>query len=191
MWPWDHLAIGYVVVSLWRRHRSGRPPRGAEAIAVVVGTQFPDLVDKPLGWGTSLLPSGHSLAHSLLVAVPLSLAVYLLGRRFDRGDVGVAFGLAYLSHLPADALYPVVLGRSPTVSFLLWPLTDLQSTPPDALAGRVLELVVQFVAFLRTPRGLAFLAAESSLLGLALLLWWRDGWPGLGPFRRFVGTWTG
>lgn len=186
MWPWDHLAVGYLVVSLWRRHRSGRPPRAPEVLAVVVGTQLPDLVDKPLGWGTSLLPSGHSLAHSLPVAVSTSLAVYLASRRFDRGDVGAAFALAYLSHLPGDVFYPLVLGRSPTASFLLWPFVDLPPSQTDALAGRVLELLVQFAAFLRTPRGLAFLFVEAALLALTVSLWRRDGWPGLGALRRFA-----
>ena len=186
MWPWDHLAIGYLVVSLWRRGRSRRPPREAEAIAVVLGSQFPDLVDKPLGWGTSLLPSGHSMAHSLPFAVPTAIAAYLITRRYGRGDVGAAFSLAYLSHMPADVLYPVVLGRSPNVGFLFWPFVEIPPSRTDALAGRVLELVVQFVAFLRTPQGFLFLVVELSLLAVAFLLWRRDGWPGVAAFARAV-----
>jgi hypothetical protein len=186
MWPWDHLAIGYLIVSLWRRGRSRRPPREAEALAVVVGSQFPDLVDKPLGWRTSLLPSGHSMAHSLPVAVPTAIAVYLIARRYDRADVGAAFSLAYLSHLPADVVYPMVLGRSPNFAFLLWPFVEIPTTQTDALAGRVLELVVEFGAFLRTPRGLIFLLLELTLLGVALLLWRWDGWPGVAALARFV-----
>ncbi len=186
MWPWDHLAVGYLVVSLWRRARSGRPPRGAEAVAVVVGSQLPDLVDKPLGWGTTLLPSGHSLAHSLPVVLPTSLAVYLISRRFNRGDVGVAFALAWLSHLPGDVFYPMVLGRSPNVAFLFWPFVDLPPSDTVALAGRVVELLVQFAAFLRTPQGVVFLLVELALLSVTLLVWWRDGWPGLGLVRRLL-----
>lgn len=186
MWPWDHLAVGYLVASLWRRGRSRRPPREAEAVAIVLGSQFPDLVDKPLGWGTSLLPSGHSLAHSLVVALPVAFVVYALSRRLGRGDVGAAFSLAYLSHLPGDVLYPVVVGRSPNVAFLFWPLVDLPASRPVPLAGRVLELFVQFLAFLQTPRGIAFLLVEATVLLVAALLWWRDGWPGLATLRRSV-----
>ena len=186
MWPWDHLAVGYLVVSLWRRWRSGRPPREAEAVAVVVGSQLPDLVDKPLGWGTTLLPSGHSLAHSLPVAIPTSIAVYLIARRFDRGDVGSSFALAYLSHLPADVFYPMVLGRSPNFAFLFWPFVDIESSGTVALAGRVVELFVQFLEFLETPEGIAFLFVEVALMLLTLLVWRRDGWPGLGVVRRIV-----
>lgn len=187
MWPWDHLAVAYLVVSLWRRGRSRRPPGEAEAIAIVIGSQLPDLIDKPLGWGTALLPSGHSLAHSLPVAVSTSLAVYVLTRQFDRGDVGAAFSLAYLSHLPGDVLYPVMIGGSPNLAFLFWPFVDLPASQTDALAGRVLELLVQFVAFLQTPRGLTFLLIELVLLTITVLLWRQDGWPGLGVVRRAVG----
>lgn len=186
MWPWDHLAVGYIVVSLWRRWRGRRPPGEAEAIAVVAGSQFPDLIDKPLGWGTTLIPSGHSLAHSLSVAVPTSVVAYLIARRFGRGDVGVAFALAYLSHLPADVVYPMVLGRSPNVAFLFWPFVDLPPSQTHALAGRVVELLVQFAAFLRTPQGVTFLLVECSLLLVTLLLWRRDGWPGVGTVCHAV-----
>ena len=49
MWPWEHLAISYLAYSLlgrlaWRRPRPLREPP-----SVTFGTQFPDLVDKPLG----------------------------------------------------------------------------------------------------------------------------------------------
>ena len=186
MWPWDHLAIGYLVVSLWRRGRSRRPPREAEAIMVVVGSQFPDLVDKPLGWRTSLLPSGHSMAHSLPFAVPIAIAAYLIARKFDRADVGTAFALAYLSHLPADVVYPMVLGRSPNFAFLFWPFVEIPPSQTNAFAGRVLELVVQFLAFLRTPQGILFLLVELSLLLFALLLWRQDGWPGVSSVYRAV-----
>ena len=186
MWPWDHLAIGYLVVSLWRRGRSRRPPGEAEAIAAVLGSQLPDLIDKPLGWRTSLLPSGHSMAHSLTVAVPTAVVVYLLARRYGRADVGAAFSLAYLVHLPADVVYPMVLGRSPNLAFLFWPFVDIPASQTGAFAGRVLELVVQFLAFLRTPQGFTFLLIELSLLGVALLLWRRDVWPGVASVVRTV-----
>lgn len=191
MWPWEHLAVAYVVVSLWRRYRSGRPPSGAEAVAAVVASQLPDLVDKPLGWGTSLLPSGTSLAHSLPGAVTTCAVVYLVSRRLGRGDVGVAFGLAYLSHLPADVIYPVILGGSPKISFLFWPVVEQPPSQTGPLAGRVLELATQFVEFLGTTRGLVFLALEAALVVFTFVLWWRDGWPILAAVRRFLAPASG
>ena len=143
-------------------------------------------MDKPLGWGTALLPSGHSLAHSLTAALPTSVGAYLIARRFGRGDVGAAFAIAYLSHLPGDVFYPMVLGGSPNVAFLFWPFVDLPASQTDALAGRVLHLLAEFAAFLGTPQGLAFLLGELTLLLVVALLWWRDGWPGLDVVRRAV-----
>lgn len=179
MWPWEHLAVGYVCLSVWRRARSGRPPDRWEALAVVVGTQLPDLVDKPLGWGTTLLPAGRSLGHSVPVAVPVVVAVVLLGDRIDRRDVAVAFAIGYLSHLPGDVVYPLAYGASFDWHFLLWPFVSLPPTDPGGIAGRVLELLVQFGTFLRTPRGLAYAALEALLLLAALFAWRRDGWPGV------------
>ena len=63
MWPWDHLAFGYVWYTLASRGWDGRPPSNAAAIALAVGTQFPDLVDKPLAWWLDVLPAGRSLGH--------------------------------------------------------------------------------------------------------------------------------
>ena len=49
MWPWEHLTIGYLAYSLLSRLAWRRPPTVGTAITVAFGTQFPDLVDKPLG----------------------------------------------------------------------------------------------------------------------------------------------
>jgi hypothetical protein len=61
MWPWEHLAVGYLLYSvscvLW-----GRYPTRIGVAALAFGTQFPDLVDKPLGWWLGVLPSGQSFA---------------------------------------------------------------------------------------------------------------------------------
>lgn len=179
MWPWDHLAIGYLAVSLWRRGQSRRPPGEAEAIAAVVGSQLPDLIDKPLGWRTSLLPSGYSLGHSLPVAVSTAVLAYLVSRHYGRGDVGAAFAIAYIVHLPADVLYPVVRGQWPNLGFLLWPFVEIPPSQTDAFAGQVVELAVEFLVFLRTPTGAVFLSLELTLLAVTFLLWRRDGYPGL------------
>ena len=189
MWPWEHLAVGYVVFSLWCRAGGHERPRVADIGAVVLGSQFPDLVDKPLGWGTTVLPSGTSLAHSLLVAVPVAVAVVAVGRRIGRSTPAVAFALAYLAHLPADVVYPMLLGGGPKVGFLLWPLVPADPTPPTAVVGRVGELFAEFLSVLGTPAGYAFLVVEITLLGTAVLLWRADGRPGIELLRhRIVGN---
>lgn len=104
MFPWEHAAVGYILVSLWARV-TGRRLDGWAALAVLVGTQFPDLVDKPLAWSFGVLPSGISMAHSILVSVPVSIVVVAVARRYGAATVGVAFALGYLSHIPADLLF--------------------------------------------------------------------------------------
>ena len=48
MWPWEHLAFGYVLYSLGVRTLRGRTPRGPPVLVLAVATQVPDLLDKPL-----------------------------------------------------------------------------------------------------------------------------------------------
>ncbi|WP_254274291.1 metal-dependent hydrolase [Haloarcula marina] len=177
VWPWEHLAVGYLCFSLLLRVR-GRRPRTMGVVAVAVGSQFPDLVDKPLGWGTTLLPSGTSLAHSLLFAVPVSILVVLATR--DRyPSAGTGFALAYLAHLPCDALYGLAFGHHPRLGFLLWPLVPIEPSPPTNVLARAAELFTEFVAVLGTPLGLRFLLLEALLVGGTALLWYADGHPGL------------
>jgi len=183
MWPWDHLALGYIVFSLWCRFFGRCRPTGADVVAVGVGSQFPDLIDKPLGWGTAVLPSGTSLAHSLLVALPVALAALALGRRVGRPTVGVGCGLAYLAHLPGDVAYPALLGGDPKLAFLLWPLVPVEQTPPTAVFARTGELVVVFLAALATPTGVAFLVLEAMVLSTAVWFWLADGAPGFESLR--------
>jgi len=103
----------------------------------------------------------------------------LLARRYGHGDVGVAFSIAYLAHLPADVLYPVVLGRGVNLGYLFWPFVEIPPSQTDAVTGYVLELAIQFLVFLRTPRGAVFVSLELALLLGAILVWRWDGWPGV------------
>lgn len=190
MWPWEHLAVGYVLFSLAYRRYTGTPPSDAAAIAVIVGTQFPDLVDKPLAWSFDVVTSGISVAHSVFVATGLSVVAILLAHRYGRSAVGLGFSVGYLAHLPADALYPVILNGELNLPAYLWPLYVAEA---GGTRGGFLEnfayYLLQFVGFLGTPRGMTFLAFEVMLLGLAGWLWLSDGCPGLRlPRRRADGA---
>lgn len=191
MWPWEHLAFGYVLwaVSVHLRRRGVRPD---EALAVAIGTQLPDLVDKPLAWTFDVLPSGVSLAHSLTLALPAAAAALLLGRRTGRTGAGAAFAVAYASHLLGDALYPLVWGEGFSLSYLFWPLVPAGSPTTQGFLSNFFYYLDSFLASLATPTGALYVGLEAALLGTALVLWAIDDVPGarlllapvLGPGRH-------
>ncbi|MFC6731904.1 MULTISPECIES: metal-dependent hydrolase [unclassified Haladaptatus] len=182
MWPWEHLAVGYLVYSLSVHVTRRRKPSALAALAVGFGSLFPDLVDKPLGWTFAILSSGTSLAHSVLVAVPLVVIVWAIAAARGRGDVGAGFGVGYLLHLPADAFYPLVFGRPPKFSSFFWPLIQVDSPARGGLLETVVYFLNQYVGLLGTPEATAYLAFEFALLLAAFGLWVYDGYPGA-PFR--------
>lgn len=179
MWPWDHLAVAYVAYSLLRRATGRTPPSPAAVAFVVLGSQLPDLIDKPLGWYLGVLPSGTSLAHSLVFAVPLCLAVLAWRARRGTLDQGVAFSVAYLLHLPADAYYPTLLGAEAKAWILLWPILPGEHAAPADVSGHLAALIARFAEAATGPGGVYLVAVEAVLLGSAALLWYVDGLPGL------------
>lgn len=168
MWPWGHLAVGYLAWSLWSRGRYRRTPRTGEMLAVVVGTQFPDLVDKTLAWSFSVLPSGRSLAHSTFSLVFLSAVVMWFAERYDRPTLGVAFALAYASHLLSDAIVPVLDGDLYWLGYLLWPLTPAPQADSDSI-----------VVFVESVSLGDFAGYHGVAILLCLVLWILDGTPGV------------
>lgn len=181
MWPWEHIAFGYLAYSLASRLLTSRPPTQLEALAVAFASLLPDLVDKPLAWGLGVLPGGRSLTHSLLVTSPLLVTGVVLGARFGRTRLAAAVVIGHLSHLAGDVIYPLVTDGELRVGFLLWPLVSPASSsgPPVGLLSRFLELVGEFAAFLGTSKGLWYLAIELAVLFVIALLWVADGAPGL------------
>lgn len=188
MWPWEHLAFGYLLTSLYFRSVHRRAPRTAEFVAVAFGTQFPDVVDKPLAWSLGALPSGTSLAHSVFVAVPLVVFVWLVAASVGRGSVATAFGLGYLSHLPGDVFYgTLVYGRDPAYAAVLWPLVATTQTEAMGFLTNFSYYFAQYEAFVTTPAGqwyvLAQIVGSTAIVGL----WFFDGAPGLTPMvQRLV-----
>ena len=123
MMPWGHFAVAYVPYALYRLLRDGRPPEREPFLVLLVATQFPDLVDKPLAWTLGVIPSGRMVGHSLVIAGPFVLAFGLLARRAERAELGAVFALGHLSHVVADAA--PVLRHGSAYYFLpnlFWPL---------------------------------------------------------------------
>lgn len=176
MWPLGHAAVGYLCYTLATRGRAGDSPTSAAVVALLVGTQFPDLVDKPLAWYLGVLPAGRSLAHSLVVLGPLCAGCYLLARRHERSELGVAFGVGALSHPLVDAL-PALWTPGLDAAFLLYPIVGVETYEDGAPTA--IELLL---ATLPEP----WFQLEFVLAALALTVWSRDGAPGLGVPRRLA-----
>ncbi len=174
MWPWEHLAFGYLLYSGYIRVVHGHRVDDDEAMVLFVGTQFPDLVDKPLAWALGILPGGLSLAHSVLFFVPVCVLLFVATGRHPTS----AFCTGYGSHLLGDAMYPLATGGGLDPSFLLWPLVTRTPSDTRGLAGNVIYYTDQFVVFLGTPRGRVYLLAELLLILLVIGLWATDGFPG-------------
>jgi hypothetical protein len=176
MWPWGHLAVGYLAYSLYTHARAHRPPRDWPVGALAVGTQFPDLIDKPLAWTFGVLPTGRSLTHSLVTALLCIVILRLLVRQRyrHRRALVTAFSLGYLSHLGADALGPLLAGEYASPRFLAWPIVPAIDPATDK------SFLTHFLGMEFTP----FVLAQLGLVGLALGLWRRDGVPGIAVTRH-------
>ncbi|MFB6165584.1 MAG: metal-dependent hydrolase [Haloarculaceae archaeon] len=179
MWPWEHVAFGYLLYSLWR-HGRGESPAGVPTLALAFGTQLPDLVDKPLSWGVGLFPAGYSVAHSVFVAVPVGAAAVLVAARRDRSAVGVAFAVGYLSHLVGDVINPLRTGDGLGVERVLWPLVRLPGYDRHYdLVGRTVHYLVRFLGELAHLRSLVPVVVYLGILASVVVLWIVDGAPGV------------
>lgn len=176
MWPWEHVAVGYLLYSLGRRALGADPPSDGAAVAVAVAALLPDLIDKPLSWGLRLFPSGYAVGHSVLLAVPVGLASVVLADRFGRRWLGVAVLVGYWSHLVADVLAPLRRSSAPLPSRVLWPLVP--QAPYDRRLGirRGLVYLGEFVSSISSwEAALAYLLVPLP----AVVVWVVDGLPGL------------
>jgi hypothetical protein len=175
MWPLGHAAVAYLCY-VGRCHvRDGNPPEEVALLAVLVGSQLPDLVDKPRAWYLGVRPTGRSLANSLVVIGPLIALAYLVASRYGHAEYGIAAGVGAGSHLLADVV-PVLWG-SADPAMLVWPLLPLEPYPDGA--PTVMGLLADSLA---EP----YFLAEFVLAAIAVGVWRRDGYPGLALPRRAV-----
>lgn len=145
MLPLGHLAVAYlafVVVAFLRR----RPlPARWALLPLAFGSQFPDLVDKPLAY-YDVLTYGRSLAHSMLTAILLCGLLWWGCRRLrDTWATGtwqaklvaaspLAFTVGYWTHTLSDAWPMLSTGRYDAARWLLWPRYGLPDVPADDIA---------------------------------------------------------
>jgi len=177
MWPWGHAALGYLlyVVYVWVRTREA--PTGRGVLALLVGTQTPDLIDKPLAWYLDVLEYGRSLAHSVLTGGLILLAVVLYLRHRGHRRLATAFAIGYLSHLVGDSYTFVLDGTYGDLAFLVWPLLPIPNAANE-LEGLFAHLATLDAADIYFQGGL--------LAGSAFLLWLLQGAPGLRSTIRWL-----
>jgi len=169
--PWGHAAVGYLLYTALCRYRTGEIPESAPVLALAVGTQIADLIDKPLAWYLGVLPSGRSFGHSIFTAIVLIAIVDWLARRYGRRELSVAFAVGHLSHLAADSVYPILNGNFGDLTFLLWPVIP---QPPEETETDQTVLQVLIDSTL-SPTGIF----ELLLFVIATVLWLAHRAPGL------------
>lgn len=189
MWPWGHLALGYLCYAAYLGAWKREAPRGWPVVALAIGTQFPDVVDKPLAYWFGVLPEGRALMHSLAVFVPLALGLLAVAWYYGRTQVGAGFTIGWGSHLLGDSIGALQQGSYGQLSFLLWPIRPA----PDYQAPDFLFHARKLLASLRELDVDALLAPGESLFVLelwlatgVLLLWVVQGLPPLGSLRRWM-----
>lgn len=160
MLPLAHAAFGYLVYAVL--DRSGASDRRA-LVALALGTQLPDAIDKPLAT-RRLLSSGRSLAHSLLVALPVLAGAGRLADRLGAPRLGTAFAVGYLTHLAGDLLEPLVRREWGALRPLGWPLVAVPEYEADEIPP-----LVRIRESYRSP----FPRIDLLLAGVALLVWVR------------------
>jgi hypothetical protein len=181
MWPWGHAALGYLLYSVVVWLRTREPPTGVGVVALLVGTQTPDLIDKPLAWYVHVLEYGRSLAHSAITGGTILLVVMLFLRRRGHRTAATAFAVGYLSHLVGDAYSFALAGTWRNLAFLVWPLLPIP--------GAESELEGLFAHLARLDASVIY--SEGVLLAVAMLaLWLLQDAPGLrtavGWMRRAI-----
>lgn len=169
MWPWGHLAFAYVLYSSFFRLRHRRPPTWPGVALVALGSQMPDLVDKPLAWTLRILPTGRSFAHSLLFGTAIVVLAVIVLRRLDLPGAG-AFALGYYSHLVGDVYQAVLAGRFQELGFLLWPFV------PADTANEPTVGIIEYILSAQLEGQMMF---ELGLAAVVVVWWLLDGAPGV------------
>jgi len=173
MQPIVHPIVGYLCYAAYTRFRHDSPPQSEPTVVAVGAAAIPDLIDQPL-WLAGVTPVGRTIAHSLFGAAVLVAAVAYLTRRAGRVDLGVAFGVGYLSHVLADIPWHLLAGDYHELGFLLWPVTEMPAYSGVKTVGTIGEVTVTTLWF------------EAAIALVGILLWWYDGTPGLDTVSQYL-----
>lgn len=185
MWPWEHVVVGYLAYSLFSRIVFRESPGGPAALAVVVGSLLPDLVDKPLAWQFGVFETSYALGHSVFFAVPIAVVAAVMARYLARTRTGLGFSMAYMIHLPSDLVPWYVQHGTVPFDRLLWPIRTTRSEPHVDLADGFFHFFLPYVD--RLFAGDPYLLGQVGLVVATVVLWLVDGAPGPGAIVRGIG----
>lgn len=129
MLPQEHFLAAAIPIIGYCVARYRRLPSKGLMSVVFVGSQFPDLVDKPLAHTVPILPSGRVFMHSLPFAIPICILVIWYGIVTDRPALSDGFVLAYLIHLFTDWQHMLLAGELPPNLF--WPFMKPLPSPVE------------------------------------------------------------
>jgi hypothetical protein len=178
MWPWEHAILAYLLYSIYSHLRYGEAPDGRVTIVVVFASVLPDVIDKPLAWEFGVFSTGYALGHSLLFAIPLSIAVWLLARRRGSVRLGTAFAIGYLSHLVGDVIPIYAQEGEWTIEHLLWPVVVTSSHDHGhGFSDRFLDLFLPYYQELTSGDPSLYMQLVIAMGLFTLLLWIYDGMP--------------
>jgi membrane-bound metal-dependent hydrolase YbcI (DUF457 family) len=161
---WVHAAVAYLLYRLILRLAGAGRLNGGAVLALISGALLPDIIDKPLSFIFSSLPS-RSLSHSIFTTVLVVVIAVYIARRLNRWEIGAAYTIGYLSHLGADLVdYFFIPGE--TLLFVFWPLvTDYHH----------IDTVHELLSLL-SPTPYVLVQSMVTILGIGL--WINDGKPG-------------
>lgn len=122
MFPAEHLIVALIPTCMIIIGINRELPEPSVIGAVFLGSQFPDLIDKPLAFQFGAIPTGRVFIHSLPIALPFLIAVVMFGQRTNRLPLALVFSFALLTHLITDT-HHLLIAPNPSLSpDLFWPL---------------------------------------------------------------------
>ena len=141
MRPHEHFLVAFLPVFVYVLLRYRRIPSKGMVFVLVIGSQLPDLVDKPLAFSIGILPSGRVFMHSLPFALPLAVLVLVYAWATDRSYLGIGFVWAHLLHLAGDFRFSLFKGQIPPD--LIWPFAPASPSPDIPFWARNTPVTVE------------------------------------------------
>ncbi|WP_434530811.1 metal-dependent hydrolase [Haloarcula sp. NS06] len=192
MLPHAHLAFAYIAFSSYAHSAFRRAPGQREALAILVGSQFSDIIDKPLIFLGEPFVSGRTVAHSVLVVFPAIFILTLICRQYIQdGKIAFAFGLSWILQPFVDASIFIIHGTVARdfieISFLVWPFT----IPADNIVQMLSNINYVETAIQQKPVWMAQRVPKKQNLRnwirtfeilitiIFAIFWYHDGAPGI------------